>query len=678
VKHFHALLSRVRGAGDALFALLVLAVVSLLVAPLSPGMLDALLALNLGLAATVLVVTLFARDALRFASFPTLLLLTTLFRLALNVSSTRLVLSRGDAGRVIQAFGRVVVQGNAVVGAVIFAILTLVQLLVVAKGAERVAEVAARFTLDALPGKQMSIDADLRAGSIDQAEARRRRRALERESQLYGAMDGALKFVKGDAIAGTAIVLVNVVGGLSAGALRGMPLATAARRYTLLAIGDGLASQIPALLLAVAAGVAVTRVASEEEGGTLGGEIGRQLSAEPRALWAVAALLAALAAAPALPALPFLALAAAAAAGARALSRRGAGGAARSAAEPDGPGAVAGLDPFAPPSPVVLELAEGLLDRAGAGETRFLREDLPSARERLWRELGVRLPGVALRGAFLPPGGWRLLLDEVPVAQGRAPENRAVALVSPEELALAGIPFAVELDPLSGERVASIAAEHAERAAALGPVRGPLECVAAAAAAALRRDAHRLVGVQEVQSFLDGLEPGSPALVREVGRQLPAPLVAEVLRRLLEEGVSIRPLRAILEAMLEAGGAARGAPALAEACRRALARHIAHRCAEAGPLEALLLDPAVEAAAREALEGEVLALDPDSARRILSHLEAELRAAPRPPVLLIGAELRRAVRNLVAPRFPCLPVVSFDELPPELPVRPIGRVGLAA
>ena len=294
----------------------------LLVAPVPPAVLDALLALNLGVAATILVATLFARDALRFASFPTLLLLTTLFRLALNVSSTRLVLSRGRRRARHRGVRRVVVQGNYVVGAVVFAILTLVQFLVVAKGAERVAEVAARFTLDAMPGKQMAIDADLRAGAIDPAEARRRRRALERESQLYGAMDGAMKFVKGDAIAGIAIVLVNVTGGLVVGALRGMDVGAAARRYALLAIGDGLVSQIPALLVAVAAGVVVTRVAAEDEGASLGGEIGRQLAAEPAALATVSALLARPRARPGLPAAPFAALSAAAAGGALHLARR--------------------------------------------------------------------------------------------------------------------------------------------------------------------------------------------------------------------------------------------------------------------------------------------------------------------------------------------------------------------
>jgi type III secretion protein V len=671
-----ALLGRVRGAGDALFALAVLSVVLLLVAPLPPALLDVLLAANLAAAAAILVTTLFARSPLGFASFPTLLLLTTLFRLALNVSSTRLVLSRGDAGRVIEAFGRIVVQGNAVIGAVVFAILTLVQLLVVAKGAERVAEVAARFTLDALPGKQMAIDAELRAGAIDEAGARRRRRALERESQLYGAMDGALKFVKGDAIAGIAIVIVNVTGGLVAGALRGMDLAAAGRRYALLAIGDGLVSQIPALLVAVSAGIAVTRVAAEEEERSLRSEIVRQVFAEPGALSAVAALCGALALAPGLPALPFLALAGAAAFGAFRLAR-----ARRSGEEPEASSPAAFAEdprtPFAPAPPVVLELAEDLLALARGGDGRFEREGLAAVQGQLWSELGVRVPPIALRAGALAPGGWTLLVDEVPAARGAAPASEAIALAPPDELALVGIEAAPERDPLSG-RVASIVhARDAERAARLGPVRAPLDRVLAEIAWALARSAHQLVGVQEAQSLLDALEPSAPALVREVARQLPPAALAEVLRRLVEEGVSIRPLRTILEALLEAGSERRPA-ALAELARRALRRHIGHRCAGGGPLAALLVDPHAEEALRGALSGDALALDPEVAAGLLHALGEQLRGLDEPPVVLASPDVRRALRGLLAPRFPRVAVLAYEELPPELPVRPVGKLALAA
>jgi type III secretion protein V len=671
-----ALLSRLRGAGDALFALAVLAIVLLLVAPLPPRALDALLAGNLAASATILVVTLFARDALRFASFPTVLLLTTLFRLALNVSSTRLVLSRGDAGRIIEAFGKVVVQGDAVVGIVVFAILTLVQLLVVAKGAERVAEVTARFTLDAMPGKQMAIDADLRAGAIDAGEARRRRRALERESQLYGAMDGALKFVKGDAIAGVAIVVVNIAGGLVAGTLRGMELGTAARRFTLLAIGDGLVSQIPALLLAVSAGVAVTRVAAEEEGDSLAREIGRQLLAEPGALAAVAVLLGALALAPGLPAAPFLVLSAAAAAGAH---RLGQARPARGRGDAGAPPAIAtgrGAPELELPSQVALMLGDDLLALARADEARFLQAGLGGIRERLWVELGVRAPGIAVRGGAAP-GAWALQVDDVPAASGRASPDEALAIVPADELALVGIDGAADRDPLTGRAATRILASDAARAAGLATIRGPVERVLAEAGAALGRNAHLLVGIQEAQALLDGLEATSPALVREASRALPPALLADVLRRLVQEGVSILPLRTILEALLEAGGGARGAVALAEAARRGLRRHIGHRCAGDGPLVALLLDPHAENAVREALSGEVLALAPELASALLDALEREVRGHDTPPVLLASSDVRRALRGLVAPRFPRVAVLSYEDLPPELAVRPVGRLALA-
>jgi type III secretion protein V len=669
-----AVLARDGRGSDLLLAAGALALVAVLVAPLPPALLDVLLAANLALSATILVVTLFAKDALGFASFPTLLLFTTLFRLALNVSSTRLVLTRGDAGRVIEAFGRVVVQGNWVVGAVVFAILAVVQLLVVAKGSERVAEVAARFTLDALPGKQMSIDADLRAGHLDGVEARRRRRALERESQLYAAMDGALKFVKGDAVAGLAIVLVNVGGGLAAGALRGMPLGAAARKYAVLAIGDGLVSQLPALLVALAAGVAVTRVAAEDEAGTLGRDIARQLFDDPRALAAVAALLAALALAPGLPAAPFAALAAAAAAGARHAAR----GEARAGAapEPAGDGATDADDPGA--ELAVVEVGPGLLAllATAPGGPRGAGAAIAEA---LWRDRGVRIPALPLRAGRERGFAWRLDVDAVTVARGELDPARALCLAPPDELALAAIEAAPARDPSTGAAASSVALADAGRAARLGPLLPPAERFTADVAAALARHAHAIVGVQEVQTLLDALEAGAPALVREVARALPAATVAEVLRRLLEEQVSIRPLRTILQAMLEAGGAPRGAAGLAEACRRAVRRHIASSRAGDGALAALLLDPLAEARLRGALTGEVAAVPPALLRELLASLEVELGAAAvEAPVLVAGPDVRRALRQLVAPRFPDLAVLSWDELPPDLPVRPLARIAAAS
>jgi type III secretion protein V len=397
--------------------------------------------------------------------------------------------------------------------------------------------------------------------------------------------------------------------------------------------------------------------------------------AEPAALAAVAALLAGLALAPGLPATPFLALSVGAALGAyragRARALRDAGPA--PAAAPPG----VADEPYAPPAPVLLLLGEDLLDAARADEARFLRDGLGDVRERIWAQLGVRLPAIAVRGGC-GRGAWVLLVDDVPTASGRASADEALALAPPDDLALVGIEGTPDRDPLTGRPATRVAARDAARAAALGVVRGPRDRTLADVAAALARSAHLLVGVQEVQALLDGLEPLSPALVREASRQLPPALLAEVLRRLVEEGVSIRPLRTILEALLEAGGPARGAAALAEGARRALRRHIGHRCAAGGPLAALLLDPAAERVVREALCGESLALDPDTAARLLDALDREVRVNDAPPVVLASADVRRALRGLVAPRFPAVPVLAYEDLPPELPVHPVGRLGLAA
>jgi type III secretion protein V len=400
--------------------------------------------------------------------------------------------------------------------------------------------------------------------------------------------------------------------------------------------------------------------------------MGRQLAAEPAALATVSALLAALALAPGLPAAPFAALSAAAAGGAVHLARR------RDRHAAPAETSAAAVDPFAAPAPVVLELAEDLLASARAHDGRTMREALAALREQLWRELGVQVPGVVLRPAPLSPGTWALVVDDVPIASGRAPRGELLALVAPGELALVGIGATAASDPVTGRPASLVAEADGARAAVLGPVLAQVERVVAEAGSALRAAAHQLVGVQEAQALLDALEPTAPALVREASRQLPPALLAEVLRRLVEEGVSIRPLRTILEAMLEAGGPARGAAWLAEACRRALRRHIAHRFGRGSPLAALLVDPTVEHAIREALAGEALALEPGAARALLDSLEAETRSAVEPPVILAAADVRRALRGLVAPRFPRVAVLTYEELPPDLPVRPVGRLAIAA
>jgi type III secretion protein V len=626
---------------DLVLAVMVVAIVGMLVVPLPTPVLDLLLSMNIAAAVTLLLVSLYVGDALKIATFPTLLLLTTLFRLALEISATRLILLRADAGEVIHAFGSFVVAGNLVVGAVVFVILTVVQFIVISKGAERVAEVAARFALDAMPGKQLSIDAELRAGHIDHAEARRRRATLARESQLFGAMDGAMKFVKGDAVAGIVVLLVNVVGGLVIGVVqRGMAPGDAARVFTVLTIGEGLVAQIPALLISTAAAIIVTRVASEDEGGAtaLGRDIGRQVLAQPKALAIAAGLLAALAVVPGLPAPPFLVLAAALGAVAWRLLR---------APEADADAAPAGDVTATHPSPVLtpVSVEVGAELTAALGSERdgaFVTTALSRLRERLFAELGLALPPVSVRAdVTLPPRAFVLRLNEIPLGRGE---------LAPADVAAAAERVADELLAL------------------------------------MRRYGHELVGVQETQALLDGLVRTHPALVREVVPKLVSTvLLAEVLRRLVEEGVSLRNLPDVLGALAEHAPHERDPVILAEHVRAALRRAITFQHARVGGvLAAFTLDGLIEDTIRDAIHktptGSTLALEPQLSRDIVAAVTRALGNAKTPsgsgPVLLTNAQIRRHVRRLVELDHPDLPVLSYQEIAPEAEIRSVGRVSL--
>jgi len=674
-----SVLERVRRAPDLALAAVVAAILAAMVVPLPPWLLDIGLASNLAAAFALLVASLYAKDALRVTSFPTLLLFTTLFRLSLNVSSTRLALAEGHAGQIIQAFGEFVVRGDYVVGAVVFAILTLVQFLVVAKGAERVAEVSARFTLDAMPGKQMSIDADLRAGAIDQAQARKRRRELERESQMFGAMDGAMKFVKGDVIAGLVIVLVNLVGGLAVGVFEhGMTASEAAEVYALIAIGDGLVSQIPSLAIAVAAGLVVTRVSSEREDASLGTEIGAQFFGQARALWVVAALCGGMALIPGMPRLTFAALAAGFALAARfAGQRRAAKEAPRAeaASTPDpGEPAAAGAAPHAGVASLALDLGTEL--SALAAEPELVKATIEELRRRLELELGVRLSSMQVRtGApYLPPNGYALVLEDVPCARGQLSAAHLYVLSPPPELAFLGVKGEAATDPATGKPMSRVPREaRPVLEAAQIPVRDARQLICEHAIKVLRRRAADLLGVQDVQALLDSVEATAPALVREALGKVPLPLLTDVLKRLLGEEVSIRNLRAVLEALV-APSAEGDATALAERCRQALHRYLTYKYAPEGSLFAYLVDPAIEVALRGG--GEKGALDPDLVGGILEGARALVGAGRA--VVLAAPDIRRTLRKLCEGAFPDLAVLTYSELDPELQIRPIGRLAPVA
>ncbi len=605
-------------------ALVVIAVIAMMIVPLPTPLIDLLIALNLGFGVLLISAALYMRDALSFAAFPTLLLLSTLYRLALNVASTRLILLQADAGRVIRAFGSFVVRGDYRVGALVFAMLTLIQFIVIARGAERVAEVSARFSLDALPGKQLAIDAELRTGALRPAAARIERRRLERESQLYGALDGALKFVKGDAIAGIVITAVNFVGGVAIGVFaRGLALETSLTTYGLLTIGDGLVTQIPALLGATAAGLVVTRVAPAERESSLAREIAAQLSDEPRTLGVGALVLAGLALVPALPSWPFALLAGACAAGMVVSARR----------------PRERSDERTPPA-LVLELGPELAAHSAPGgrPTKALVRALARARGQLAGALGVTLPEPALCASpELAARDFRWQWRELP---------------EPART-FAGDP--ARADDLSRALAASLTQLARGRAA---------DCL----------------DLDTVQRMIDRLERDQPALVHStIPRPLAPTLLAQVLRSLVREGISVRWLGEIVEAIAPHASADADPQALAEIARRALAPRISHALAPAGELHLLRLAPELEEALYDALRqgrGEqALALPVDLAREIAEAVRAAHLQAPAPHALVTQAELRRPLRGLIAEHAPELAVVSAYELLPHLKLSsgpPIG------
>jgi type III secretion protein V len=634
------------GVADALLAAIVMSVVGLMVVPLPTWLLDLLLASNLAFSVVILLVALYVSDGLKIAAFPSILLLTTLIRLSLNVSSTRLILLQADAGEVIRAFGQFVVRGNYVVGGVVFLVLTIIQFVVIAKGGERVAEVGARFTLDALPGKQMAIDAELRSGAIDSAEARARRRLLSRESQFYGAMDGAMKFVKGDVIASLLIAAINLVGGLAIGVLqRGMSPELALKRYGLLTIGDGLVTQIPSLILATAAGILVTRVASEAPDRPLGTELAAQLLGQPRALLVGSGFVLLLAAVPGLPTLPFLVIGTALFLGARASERaRKRDERAEAALARPGENERTRFEPRV--VPWALELGPDLYaleddERRGGKLRPGIRSALSEVRARLFERLGVPLPPAAITlNARLLPRNALLSIQEIPT----------VTLT---------VPDALPVDDVAGHLTERIVTALTPRASSF-------------------------LGIAESQALLDELETSAPALVRQVvPKPISLPAFAEILRRLLDERVSIRDLRAILEALAGIGNVEKDPLSLAEFVRSQLRRSITFGLAGTGrELSVLVLDSPLEETVRSAIQrtpaGSFLSLAPAAARDIVEAVRRAISVWPAPtrPVLLAQPDIRRFVRKLLELELPELDVVSSVELVPDLTVRAVARATL--
>ena len=599
---------------------MLVATILMLILPIPTVLADLLIATNIGLALVLMMVAVYVRSPVEFSTLPTVVLLTTAFRLSLSITTSRLVLTQGDAGEIIHAFGEFVIAGNVVVGLVVYLIITIVQFVVITKGSERVAEVAARFALDSLPGKQISIDTDLRNGDIDATEARRRRRMLERESQLYGALDGAMKFVKGDAIASLVIILVNLVGGIAIGCVqRGLPFSTAVDTYSLLAVGDGLIAQIPALLISLTVGVIVTRAASDQ-GGNLGQDIIQQMVAQPRTLQVAAVVLAGLGFVPGFPMAVFFTLGGVLGAAGWLLAASRREEAARDFA-------TAGHVKTAPEA-VSMDICIG----PGLAEQRSdIEAETEAARAQLADELGIPVPRLKVAERVgLAPGQWRIEIDGVPSASGAldAEENSATTL-------------------------------------------------AARARDAVLNAADQLLGIQETQSLLNRMEQGYGDLVREATKAAPLPRLAEVLRRLVDEQVSLRTMRPVLEAVAEWGPREANAGALAEHVRTALRRQICNRWADGTrTLHALVIEGGLEEALRTAANrgNERQGGDPALAERLASAIRTQSAAAAFPPVVLVAGDLRRSLRVALARRDIMTPVLAHHEVAPDTPVQVVGTM----
>ncbi|MHC3910165.1 type III secretion system export apparatus subunit SctV [Achromobacter marplatensis] len=681
---------------DIVLAVIIVAIIFMMILPLPTLIVDALIGINMTLSAVLLMVAMYLPSPLAFSSFPSVLLVTTLFRLGISIATTRLILLQGDAGHIIETFGNFVVGGNLIVGLVVFLILTIVQFVVITKGAERVAEVAARFSLDAMPGKQMSIDADLRAGTIDMDQARQRRSVVEKESQLYGAMDGAMKFVKGDAIAGLIIVAVNLLGGILIGTLqRGMTAGNAVQVYSILTIGDGLIAQIPALFIAICAGIIVTRVQTGDGPSNVGKDIGSQVLAQPRALIIAGVIAMGMGLIPGMPTLIFAVLAISVGTvgfvllrSTRKVVNEKTGEITEISAltadgrKPEKP-KTDGSAEFAPSVPLMLDVAA---DLQRAFDATTLNAELMKIRRALYFDLGVPFPGIQLRfNEALEQDSYTILLSEVPVAQGRLRPGFLLARDTESHLQALQVAFEVEKKFLPDLPTLWVKEELGETLHAAGvPTLDSSQILAWHLAFVLKKYSSDFIGIQETRFLLTAMEDRFPELVKEASRIMPVQKVAEILQRLVSEDISVRNLRGVLEALIEWGQKEKDSVLLTEYVRIALKRHISYKHSSGqNILPAYLLAPNVEETLRGAIRqtsaGSYLALDPAANKSLLDNIKnavGDLSSSAQKPVLLTSMDIRRYLRKMIEQDLYELPVLSYQELTQEINVQPLARVDL--
>ena len=673
-------------------ALLVL-VITLMIIPLPTPLVDTLIGVNLTISFLMLMMSMYVKTPLQFSVFPTMLLFTTLFRVGLNITTTRLILLQADAGEIIFTFGDFALGGNFVVGAVVFLILTIVQFLVIAKGAERVAEVGARFTLDAMPGKQMSIDADMRAGVIDMEEAQRRRNDVQAESKMYGAMDGAMKFVKGDSIAGMIVTVVNIVGGTIIGVTQNnMTAAQALHTYGILTIGDGLVSQIPSLLVSISAGILITR--SGDTNDDVGAQVGKQFFDQPRAMEMAGGLIFLLALIPGFPKPQLFTMAIAVSGFGYTLSRMKSRPAQPDAKQdlqqslapsvktktkvkpPSGTG-----DEFSPTVPIILDIAA---DIGSSLQYDTLNEEFISLRRALYFDLGVPFPGINIRpNPSLSSLSYVLNLNEIPLARGKLEAGREIVRETVENLALYNITPEKKDDFLPDIASLWVTDEQARKLESVG-----VSCMSHAKILAyhisllLSRHASSFIGMQETKYLLDRMEERAPDLVREVTRLLPVQKIADIFSRLVQEQISIRDLRTILQALIEWAPREKDVVMLTEYVRSSLKRQISYMYSRGqNMLPVILFEPQLEETIRKAIRqtsaGAFLSMDPNTTQRILKAVETnagKFRESTQKPVIMVSMDIRRYVRRLLESKFYELPVMAYQEITPEISVQPVARI----
>ncbi|MGE4282167.1 MAG: flagellar biosynthesis protein FlhA [Clostridia bacterium] len=668
-------------------SIIIIAIILIIIIPVVPWVLDILLAVNISLAVVILLNTIYAQDTLQFSVFPSLLLITTLYRLALNISSTKLILTTGDPGSVVTAFASFVIQGNVVVGFIVFFIITLVQFMVITKGSERVSEVAARFTLDAMPGKQMAIDADLNTGLINEIEAKERRKKIQREADFYGAMDGASKFVKGDAIAGIIITIVNIIAGFVLGAMRQEgELAAVLNKYTNLTVGDGLVSQIPALLISTATGIIVTRAASDSN---LSTDLIKQIFQNPMVMFLGSGVAGLMAVIPGLPFWPFMVLAVALAVAGYNMRKimqqneeqeefQVQESEVEDIRKPENVVSLLQVDP------IELEFGYGIIPLADVNQGGDLLDRVVMIRRQLALELGIVVPVIRLRDNIqLSPNEYMIKIKGVEVSAGELMFDHYLAMnPGTVEEDIEGIKT---VEPAFGLPAIWINEAQRERAEVTGyTVVDPPSIIATHLTELIKKYAHELLSRQDVQTLIDNIRQSHPALVEElIPKQMSIGEIQKVLANLLKEGVSIRDLASILETLADYAAVTRDADVLTEYVRQGIGRAICNRFIGKNKSNVVTLDPKLEQKIMDSVQntehGSYLTIDPSYSQEIINAVYKQVQkilSMGQQPIVLTSPVVRLYFKRLTEQAIPGLIVLSYNELDPSIEVKSVGVVSV--